>query len=68
MKHDKIEYVEQERLIFGPVSLVNAGDGKAWALPGRATATTSEVAEMAKRNGWPDPRRVTVQVGRRVAA
>lgn len=31
----------------------------AWALPGRRTATTAELTEIATRNGWP----LTLPVG-----
>ncbi len=54
----------QHRLQVGPFTLVSAGRAasrqKLWAIPGGARATYGEVADYARRMGWPKPVMVTV--------
>jgi|WetSurMetagenome_2_1015567.scaffolds.fasta_scaffold417275_2 hypothetical protein len=54
----------RHRLQVGPLTLVPAGRApnrqRLWAIPGGALATHGEVAEYARRMGWPKPVMVLV--------
>ncbi len=62
----------QTRLVLGPFHLVlatnatkpRAGSPAVWALPGGGRATTAQLLELARRNGWKRPAQIQVTVRR----